>query len=121
MSYVEPKRPKPYGAIFTEPTEPPMACTPVVPPQDVIATSCNNIRNFCKTYEFNGGKPYENDQIDENGLFLADGIIYFMMSDTGLWGKILFNPDDKRDWNTKRQAAENALFKYMRERVGDFQ
>ncbi len=100
-----------------EPDE--MACTPVVPQQDVIARSTEAIRQFCQTYEFNGQKPYVHDEIHENGLFLSDGLLYFMMSDTGLWAKILMNPDDKRPWEEKRQAADNALFSYMRQRVGD--
>ena len=47
---------------------------------------------------------YVNDEIHENGLFIADGLIYFMMSDTGNWAKILMNPDDKRDWESKRAS-----------------
>jgi hypothetical protein len=103
-----------------EPEEPDdMACTPVVPPQDVIQRSMDSLRQFCQTYEFQGNKPYVNDEIHENGLFIADGLIYFMMSDTGNWAKTLMNPDDKRDWESKRVSADNALFDYMRRRVGD--
>jgi hypothetical protein len=110
-----------------EPPEETMACTPVVPGQDVIQRSLNDLRTFCQTYcapahalpEYAGKFPYKADEIHENGLFIADGLIYFMMSDTGNWAKTLMNPDDKRDWESKRVSADNALFDYMRRRVGD--
>lgn len=95
----------------------PMPCTPVVPQQNIIRDSTDNIRRFCQEFTLaDGSKPYANDEIHENGLFLSDGLLYFMMSDTGLWAKILMNPDDKRPWNEKRIAADNALFDYMRKR-----
>ena len=110
-----------------DPEEPNMPCTPIVPQQNIIADSTAAIRNFCQNYvapphalpEYANTKPYANDEIHQNGLFLSDGLLYFMMSDTGLWAKILMNPDDKRDWNTKRESADAALFDYMRRRVGD--
>lgn len=107
--------------------ENPVACTPVVPPQNIIADSTAAIRNFCQNYvapsnslpEYVGRKPYVGDEIHQNGLFLSDGILYFMMSDTGRWAQVLMNPDDKRDWDSKRRAADDALFHYMKARVGD--
>jgi hypothetical protein len=133
------RRPLPDVSVVVPPIEPPveppippvepptMACTPVVPQQNIIADSMNALRSFCQSYiapphalpEYANRKPYEHDEIHENGLFIADGLIYFLMSDTGRWAQILMNPDDKRDWNTKRQAADAALFDYMRRRVGD--
>lgn len=109
------------------PVEPDMPCTPVVPPQDVVKRSLDDLRQFCQNYvapdnalpEYAGKKPYVNDEIHENGLFIADGLIYFMMSDTGRWAQVLMNPDDKRDWETKRHAADKALQDYMKARVGD--
>lgn len=96
---------------------PPMSCTPVVPTQDIIKASTDNIRNFCQTFQApDGSYPYMNDEIHENGLFLSDGLLYFMMSDTGLWAKVLMNPDDKTPWPEKRIKADNALFDYMRAR-----
>lgn len=129
------------GAIFTptdflngqipgpdpNPNPDPIDPTPIAPPQNIIQDSLNNLRNFCQTYtapanalpEYVGQKPYQNDEIHDNGLFIADGLIYFMMSDTGNWAKILMDPGDKRPWNEKRTDADNALFTYMRRRVGD--
>ena len=132
--YIPPVEP-PIEPPVEPPVEPPidpeepddMPCTPVVPPQDVIKRSTDSIRQFCQSYvapdnalpEYAGRKPYEADEIHENGLFLSDGLLYFMMSDTGNWAKTLMNPDDKRDWESKRVSADNALFNYMKERVGD--
>lgn len=118
-----PVEPPPIEPPVEPPVEPeePMACTPVVPPQDVVQRSLDSLRQFCQTYCFPGpdDHPYKADEIHENGLFIADGLIYFMMSDTGNWAKTLMNPDDKRDWESKRISADNALFDYMRRRVGD--
>jgi hypothetical protein len=106
---------------------PPVDCKPVVPPQDVIRDSLNILRNFCQTYiappdslpQYANTKPYINDEIHMNGLYIGDGLIYFMMSDTGLWAQVLMDPTDKSDWSTKRQKADLALQSYMKKRVGD--
>lgn len=121
LTIVVPIPPDPIPPDPVDPEEPeePMACTPVVPPQDIIAQSMDSLRRFCQTYEFQGNKPYVNDEIHENGLFIADGLIYFMMSDTGNWAKVLMNPDDKRPWHEKQASADAALYDYMRRRVGD--
>lgn len=110
--------------------EKPMACTPVVPPQNIVRDSTEAIRKFCQEYRVPdnttdpvnfppGSQPYKNDEIHQNGLFLSDGLLYFMMSDTGRWAQVLMNPDDKRDWESKRKSADDALFNYMRARCGD--
>lgn len=132
--YIGPGDPLDGGAVFTPqnhlngtvptpipptPIPPTTDCKPVVPSQDVVRDSLNLLRNFCQTYEFNGTKPYVNDEIHMNGLFISDGLIYFMMSDTGLWAKVLMDPTDTRDWTAKREAADAALQKYMKNRVGD--
>ena len=138
--YIGPGDPLDGGAVFTPqnhlggvvipPVDPPPVntdCTPVVPTQNIIQDSLFVLRQFCQGYiappnalpEYANTKPYVNDEIHDNGLFIGDGLIYFMMSDTGNWAKTLMNPTDKRDWDTKRRAADAALQSYMRKRVGD--
>ena len=138
--YIGPGDPLDDGAVFTPQNhlnnipvpnppdpEPPTDCTPVVPPQNIIQDSLNSLRHFCQNYtappnalpEYANTKPYVKDEIHDNGLFIADGLIYFMMSDTGNWAKVLMNPTDKRDWTAKRLDADAALQTYMRRRVGD--
>lgn len=129
------------GAVFTpqnhlsgtipgpdpEPEPPVIDCTPVVPPQNIIRDSLTALRHFCQNYvappnalpEYANTKPYVNDEIHEGGLFIGDGLIYFMMSDTGNWAKVLMNPTDTRDWTSKRLDADKALQTYMKRRVGD--
>lgn len=110
-----------------EPEPPTLDCKPVVPSQNIIRDSLNVLRAFCQNYiapinalpEYAGGRPYANDEIHSGGLFIGDGLIYFMMSDTGLWAKVLMDPTDTRDWDTKRRAADAALQSYMKRRVGD--
>jgi hypothetical protein len=107
--------------------EPPIDCTPSVPPQNYIRDSLNVLREFCQNYiappnalpEYAGRKPYENDEIHEGGLYIGDGLIYFMMSDTGRWAQVLMNPTDTRPWDAKRFDADMALQTYMKRRVGD--
>ena len=109
------------------PTPTPVPTKPVVPPQNVIRDSLNLLRNFCQTYvappdafpQYANTKPYNSDELHIGGLFISDGLIYFMMSDTGLWAKTLMDPTDNRDWTAKREAADAALYKYMKNRVGD--
>lgn len=110
-----------------EPEPEPCNCTPVVPGHNEIAASLNSLRSFCQNYiapanalpEYANTKPYVNDEIHDGGLYLADGLLYFMLSDTGNWAKILMNPEDKRSWDAKRADADAALQTYMRRRVGD--
>jgi hypothetical protein len=120
----EPPIPEPEPPI---PEPPDMACTPVAPGHDIIAASMSALREFCQNYvapphalpEYAGKKPYENDEIHENGLFLADGLLFFILGNTGRWAQIMMNPDDKRPPEEKRQSADAALHEYMRARCGD--
>ena len=96
----------------------------VGPPQDQTKQSLDRLRTFCQTYvapdnaspEYAGRKPYEADEIHENGLFFADGLYYFMLE---VWAPIMMDPDDASGWDSKRARADAALETYMRRRVGD--
>ena len=119
-TYVDPHRARPWGAILTpvnpEP-EPMPDITLVGPPQDQTQQSLNTLRQFCQTYEFPPGtRPYAGDEIHSGGLYLSDGLLYFLLE---TWAPIMMDPDDPSPWDTKRQRADAALQTYMRRRVGD--
>src|SRR5690348_2306810 len=99
-TYVSPKRPQPWGDILT-PKEPDVNITLTGPPQDQTQQSLATLRTFCQTYEFPAGtKPYAADEIHTNGLFLSDGLLYFLLE---TWAPIMMDPDDASSWATKRE------------------
>ena len=114
-----------------DPEDPTMPWNCVLPPQDVVRDYIYNpLRKFCQDYTVPpsgnnpdyppGTKPYVNDEIHVNGLFMSDGLGYFQWGDTSGFVKTLVNPEDTRPWNEKAPAALNSLIKYMKQRVGDF-
>lgn len=123
--------PIPPDPIPPEPEPEPMPWTCVLPPQDVVRDYIYTpLRKFCQDYTVPptgnnpayppGSKPYVNDEIHVNGLFMSDGLGYFQWGDTSAFVKTLVNPEDTRAWPDKAKAATDSLFKYMKQRVGDF-